>query len=412
MELSGPSPEEIVIVGSRYVKLTDMLNSLYEKKEPVERKEIIDVFEDDMLLLSHIPNPYDKYCVAVSTIKEVPVGHVWMYQAPAIYKSMIDRNIRYLKVRITKVCKIARVLKAVPEYDIDLSNIERTSFSLDPGWANNLPDVRMSITEYSLGIGVDLLYDCLKDGKTWGDEMALRLKNVIDTLPQDLSASHYQKNYDVYWMMDRSEDAEIQRQSEVFLYALIHRGSSCQMKRWLENWLPEFIQEVEECMTVSLYQYANYDLARIEAILESAPNNLYYIYKTDMLRFAKNLYYAALPENIYYRLLTLLAVRELMKGESREVKSVVEKARSPKSGGDNEDIIAKLKPMFFGNEDEARSFLNKVIDMKPKQITTLVNKYVREKKLSELSCHRELYIVLHESGIYKPTESNWNQQVI
>jgi hypothetical protein len=77
-----------------------------------------------------------------------------------------------------------------------------------------------------------------------------------------------------------------------------------------------------------------------------------------------------------------------------------------------EDIlISQLKPMFFGAEEEVRSFLLEIKGMKPKQITARVNQLVRENKLSEISCHRDLWQVLHNCGIYTPTESNWNQQI-
>lgn len=77
-----------------------------------------------------------------------------------------------------------------------------------------------------------------------------------------------------------------------------------------------------------------------------------------------------------------------------------------------EDILtSQLKHMFFGSEEETRSFLLEIQGMKPKQITARVNQLVGEKKLSEVSCHRDLWKVLHDCGIYTPTESNWNQQV-
>ena len=77
-----------------------------------------------------------------------------------------------------------------------------------------------------------------------------------------------------------------------------------------------------------------------------------------------------------------------------------------------EDILTnQLKPMFFGAEEEVRSFLLEIKGMKPKQITARVNQLVKENKLSEISCHRDLWQVLHNCGIYTPTESNWNQQI-
>ena len=75
------------------------------------------------------------------------------------------------------------------------------------------------------------------------------------------------------------------------------------------------------------------------------------------------------------------------------------------------DIVEKLKPMFFSDENNAISVLRNIQGMKPTQITDLVNKLVEERKLSDLSCHRDLYTVLHDCGIYDRSESNWNQQI-
>ncbi|MDE5739198.1 MAG: hypothetical protein K2H92_02660 [Bacteroidaceae bacterium] len=79
--------------------------------------------------------------------------------------------------------------------------------------------------------------------------------------------------------------------------------------------------------------------------------------------------------------------------------------------GQQQDIVNQLKPIFFGIEEDAREFLTRIQGMKPKQITDLVNQLVENKKISEVSCHRALWTVLHNHGIYMPTESNWNMQV-
>ena len=75
------------------------------------------------------------------------------------------------------------------------------------------------------------------------------------------------------------------------------------------------------------------------------------------------------------------------------------------------DIVAQLKPMFFGSEADAKNFLTSIQGMSPREITALVSKLVKEREISDYSCHRPLYNVLHNCGIYPRTESNWNDQV-
>lgn len=77
----------------------------------------------------------------------------------------------------------------------------------------------------------------------------------------------------------------------------------------------------------------------------------------------------------------------------------------------HEEIVARLKPIFYGDEAEAKSFLSEIQCMKPTQITERVNQLVGEKKISELSRKRELWKVLKDYGLYKKSETNWNSQV-
>jgi hypothetical protein len=76
-----------------------------------------------------------------------------------------------------------------------------------------------------------------------------------------------------------------------------------------------------------------------------------------------------------------------------------------------QDVVEKLKPMFYGQVEDAKTFLVSIQGMKPTQITDKVNQLVREKKISDMSKHRDLWKVLHDCGIYDKSESNWNMQV-
>ena len=74
-------------------------------------------------------------------------------------------------------------------------------------------------------------------------------------------------------------------------------------------------------------------------------------------------------------------------------------------------IVEKLKPIFYGVEEDARAFLASIQGVTPRQLTDIVTRLVKEGKISELSCHRPLWKVLHDCGIYDRSESNWNIQV-
>ncbi|MBO4331726.1 MAG: hypothetical protein J5875_00995 [Paludibacteraceae bacterium] len=78
---------------------------------------------------------------------------------------------------------------------------------------------------------------------------------------------------------------------------------------------------------------------------------------------------------------------------------------------DPEVVIYQLEPIFWGEREEAEKFYQRIKGMKPVEITNLVKKLVRDKIISDMSYHRDLWKVLNEAGLYPRTESNWNSQV-
>ncbi|MBR1521430.1 MAG: hypothetical protein IJ635_09360 [Bacteroidaceae bacterium] len=76
-----------------------------------------------------------------------------------------------------------------------------------------------------------------------------------------------------------------------------------------------------------------------------------------------------------------------------------------------EEVVRRLVPIFYGDEDEARAFVDCIRGMRPRQVTERVNQLVRERKISDASKHRRLWEVLSGAGLYGKSESNWNSQV-
>ena len=93
--------------------------------------------------------------------------------------------------------------------------------------------------------------------------------------------------------------------------------------------------------------------------------------------------------------------------------SITQNPVQPSIGLDElqQGVVEKLRPMFYGQIEDAKAFLVSIQGMKPTQITDKVNQLVSDKKISDMSKHRDLWKVLHDCGIYDKSESNWNQQV-
>lgn len=96
---------------------------------------------------------------------------------------------------------------------------------------------------------------------------------------------------------------------------------------------------------------------------------------------------------------------------TQQVPTKADQPQTAASNDQHQDVVSRLKPMFFGDEAHASAFLASIQDMKPTQITDKVNHLVKAGEISPLSKNRDLWKVLHESGIYAKSESNWNQQI-
>lgn len=79
---------------------------------------------------------------------------------------------------------------------------------------------------------------------------------------------------------------------------------------------------------------------------------------------------------------------------------------------DNNDIVLEeLTPFFYGYEEEAKHFLRMIKGMNGQDITQLVNRLLREQKISNKSCLKPLWMVLNRHGLYKNAYSTWAANV-
>jgi hypothetical protein len=106
------------------------------------------------------------------------------------------------------------------------------------------------------------------------------------------------------------------------------------------------------------------------------------------------------------------AVEDESKSDEAEVMEDTPDAIKKKELADG-DLIEKLKPIFFNNEDDVRLFLKEIKGMKSNDITDLVNRWVKEKRISDYGNSRKgvLWSILREAGLYTKTKSNWNGRV-
>ena len=77
---------------------------------------------------------------------------------------------------------------------------------------------------------------------------------------------------------------------------------------------------------------------------------------------------------------------------------------------DKEDMIIELlKPIFFGDEQDVKDFLNIIDGRSDTEITDTVYEYLKVRKISDKSKNRPLWMVLHAARLYRATEQNWTK---
>lgn len=318
MEETNQIEQEIVIVGSRYGDFTDVLEPYYEKGEPIEPKDIENILGSTTVYLQRMNNTSDPYAVGVFLNTEMQLGFVWKDQSFPLYEWMLNTDIPYVIASIKRVISRHGIMIADVVLPFWLKDCPRKAIGIDMDWARNIPLTVPSVKQQSLNLAIALLCDELPLVTTWSDSLKKRIENVNRYLPSDLSAKHIQKSLVLYEKMRMSPIKEVRDACDDMLNAMVSRGSEKNMKRWAKKFLPEYFNFVSESELFGVFEAANYTLERVEELLNRAPDNLFYSYKFDRVVFAFRLYYASLPEELYDRLLMLLAVREAMLEKKKE----------------------------------------------------------------------------------------------
>ena len=343
------SSDEIVIVGTRYEQLADVVSPLYDKKVPINKKDIARVFGSETVYMRPISNEYDMYAVGVYTANMNLLGYVWSWQSFAMREWMEKNNKDFVAANINRMNSQTELIMATPTMPLSLGKSNRSK-GIDVAWAAELPEILTNVREDAQKLALSLLKDELAENRGMNDILKLRINNMLYYLRSNLSRQCYDNCIDAYQMMMRSADKEIREQGEWFLKTLVSKGSKRQMEWWVNEWLPEFMKNSCDDETLEFYKESGYTLERVENLLKEAPYSLFQRYKVNRYRFAKQLYYAALPQKIYYRFLTLLTLREIMRNENKnETQNINEE--------DNE-LFRFIHPAM--DEDQERKIHNEV----------------------------------------------------
>lgn len=80
---------------------------------------------------------------------------------------------------------------------------------------------------------------------------------------------------------------------------------------------------------------------------------------------------------------------------------------------DDEELVKNLMPIFYNNEEEVLRFLKEIDGMAQEDMTDLVNRWVKEKRISDYGNSRKgvLWGILNKAGLYTRSKQNWNGRV-
>ena len=351
--------DELVIVGSRYSKdLKDRLQPIYEAGEPMSAEDLGRLLKGDMVVISpDMVNQFDPYALDVRTQENKLLGRVWWYQSFAVSEWMENQNVNCIKARIKRVNTRYGLIFAEVR-GMKLTCRVRDNFSIDTDWANFIPDRLPCCGGSSLEVSMFLLRECLLEKDVDMKQLRLCFDNLLQDLPADLSAQNYEKCMELNQLMKNSPNAEVREMRDLLLHTFVERGSEQKMELWVNRWLSELFLDAAESELLAIFKAANYTLERVEELLNRAPGNLFYLYQVNRVRFAFQLYYLALPKEVYNRLLTLLAVRELMLGkeiiaENKDIDAKVYNALATlKKEGEIVYLYDFTWPMIAMNEDK------------------------------------------------------------
>ena len=106
-------------------------------------------------------------------------------------------------------------------------------------------------------------------------------------------------------------------------------------------------------------------------------------------------------------------IAELEKENETLKQQIEELQRQPQTSevqqaSTNETMVELFSTVMYGDEQNAKAFIESAKGRNDVEITDLVAQWVRENKISSKSCRRGLWRLLHAYKLYNGTESNYN----
>ncbi len=345
-ELKELVMDELIITGGRHGDMPDCLTAPFADGDLVNADDIRSRIGCEIVYLKRTHNDHDQYAIGVYTSSKKRLGFLWVNQSYAMYEWMLSHKVERVRARICRVSTRYGFMISKPVIPMKLTIRPSENVFLNMDWGMNVPKVQHCRMVDELNISMMMLEDALAENDAWNEELKMLIEDVIEHLPYDLSTLNVIRSVRLYVMMKDSQIREVRHESDRLLYAIIHRGSPEKMSWWLNSCLTQYFNDAREGSLLRMFECANFRLEQVEELLHQAPQQLYHYYLGDKDHFATHLLYSSLPYELYARLLTLIAVWEMMTQDQPH--------RSNKAQKDKDDCIKfpseftkqKLKTIF------------------------------------------------------------------
>lgn len=203
---------------------------------------------------------------------------------------------------------------------------------------------------------------------------------------------------------DMGSDSRMKDFQDVYFDKLYKSPAAETLRNMWNSCYAQDIRTAEEA-----YQLKSEHLAMIDEKLQQLPFNLYYK-SFSFGTLMHNLLYKSIPRKTLVMLLSALVMREWFTNELQVVIADAELNADAEYEAD-EELVALLSPVFFNDDYNAAHFLCEIELMQPVEIIGLVNRWVKKGVINKRYCHRKLWTILHDHGLYRPSESNWNKML-
>lgn len=247
------------------------------------------------------------------------------------------------------------------------------------------------------------------------------LELILQLAKWDVSSETQQQLSQIRRLVGRHADPDVQALAPQLRRTLTNMGGTERTREFQDTFLPQLC-----CSTAAKHMYQQWctihkaelsdtqqwqqtivrQLDAIEACLMTLPADLYY-QQEQFSALMHRLLYLNVPRRKLLMLLSAIVLR-------RQLRKQIGIGGEETNGTEEENtrkLTCLLAPIFNGNTDNAREFLLLAKELRSTEITRLVSLWVKEKRISSSLCHRPLWNILHEAGIYLPTEANWNMQL-